>query len=60
MNVRVTVEFAKAETIVSRFIHLQQGAGSRGWDGCGRRFFRRQHPQMSLFDESVCLLFDKE
>jgi hypothetical protein len=58
MNVRVTVEFAKAETIVSRFVFIcnrEQDLGA-GMD-VAVAFFRRQHPQMSLFDESVCLLF---
>jgi hypothetical protein len=61
MNVPVTVEFAKAETIVSTFVFIcnrEQDLGA-GVDAAVA-FFRRQHPQRSLFDESVCLLFEKE
>jgi hypothetical protein len=61
MNVRITVEFAKAETVVSRFVFIcnrEQGLGA-GVDAAVT-FFRRQHPNMSLFDESVCLRFEKE
>ena len=61
MNVRVTVEFAKAKTIVSRFVFIcdrEQDLGA-GMDAAVA-FFRRQHPQRSLFDESVCLHFQKE
>ena len=61
MNVRVSVEFAKAETKVSRFVFIcdrEQDLGA-GVDAA-IAFFRRQHPNRSLFDESVCLSFQRE
>jgi hypothetical protein len=61
MNVRITVEFAKAESVDSRFVFIcsrEQDVGA-GLDAAVA-FFRRQHPNRSLFDESVCLHFEKE
>ncbi len=61
MNVRVTVEFARAETVVSTFVFIcnrEQDLGA-GMDAAVA-FFRRQHPQRSLFDEVVCLNFQRE
>jgi hypothetical protein len=61
MNVRITVEFAKAESVESRVGVLcsrEQDVGA-GLDAAVA-FFRRQHPNRSLFDESVCLHFEKE
>jgi hypothetical protein len=61
MDIRIAVKFLKGKTIVSDFIFVcsrEQDLGS-GVDAAVT-FFRRQHADMSLFDTSIGISFEKD